>query len=388
MFLSKKLPFILLIVGITVAVSMLFVTRKNDGDTPKVRTTNKNFEVVTNDPNSNGDTETIEVVLTDLSIPWEIAFLPNNALLITQRAGTLLYVTPDESKQILVAGVHHQGEGGLLGLAVDPNYPDNHYIYLYATTQVNVEIQNAVHRYTFDEDTAELTNRQEIIGQIPGASNHDGGRIAFGPDGYLYITTGDAQQPNSAQDRDSLAGKILRITTSGEAAPQNPYGSVVYSYGHRNPQGIDWDAQGRLWSSEHGRSVPLSGYDEINLIIAGGNYGWPEIQGNEVKSGMITPVLQSGSQTTWAPGDLVIANNHVIFSGLKGESIYTARIQDETLTNFRQELTGAFGRIRSLTVDPTNTWLYFTTSNRDGRGEPKQNDDKVVRIKLEALLDE
>lgn len=391
MFLSKKVPFILLILLLTIAASATFIiNQKNNGDVASQGETTKNvLEATANDTENNQGTTTsadIEVILTELTIPWEIAFLPSNALLITQRDGTVLYVSEDTQTQIVVAGVHHQGEGGLLGLALDPNYAENNYLYLYATFQKDGSTQNAVHRYTFNESTTTLTNQQEILGAIPGATYHDGGRIAFGPDGYLYITTGDAQNPNTAQDTNTLAGKILRIAADGSIPADNPFGTAVYSYGHRNPQGIDWDSQGKLWSNEHGRSIPLSGYDEVNHIISGRNYGWPDIQGTEKKDGMVTPVLQSGAKNTWAPGDLAVYKDFVIFSGLKSESLYTARISDNKLSEFTQVFTGEYGRIRTVVIDPTQTWLYFSTSNRDGRGEPSTQDDKIVKVKLDSIL--
>lgn len=391
MFLSKKVPFILLILLLTAVISATFIiNQKNGGDVAKQGGTTQNIlDAATNGAEGTSTASeniSIEEILTELTIPWEIAFLPNNAMLVTQRDGTLLYVSEDTKTNILVTGVHHEGEGGLLGLALDPNYSENNYLYLYATSKKNGSTQNAVHRYTFNESTATLTNKLEILGAIPGATYHDGGRIAFGPDGYLYITTGDAQNPSSAQDTKTLSGKILRIGADGSIPSDNPFGNAVYSYGHRNPQGIDWDSQGRLWSNEHGRSIPLSGYDEVNLITSGGNYGWPTIQGSEQKSDMISPVLQSGASNTWAPGDLVIHEDFVIFTGLKSESLYTARISGDKLIDFTQLLTGEYGRIRSVVIDPTQTWLYFTTSNKDGRGEPSTKDDKIVRIKLDSLL--
>ena len=201
-----------------------------------------------------------------------------------------------------------------------------------------------------------------IVDRIPGAPNHDGGRIKFGPDNFLYITTGDAQEPSLAQDRNSLAGKILRVTRDGDPVPDNLFGTRIYSYGHRNPQGITWDNQGRLWETEHGSSAT----DELNLITPGKNYGWPEIRGDQTRAGMVSPVIQSGSQT-WAPGGVAFLNGSIFFAGLRGSALYEYKINEKRLVeHFKNE----YGRLRDVVVGPDNM-LYVTTSNRDGRGNAR-----------------
>ena len=217
----------------------------------------------------------IEVVAENLEIPWEVAFLPSGELLVTERPGRLLKIGQDK-KVFQISGVRHIGEGGLLGLTLHPDFENNNLIYLYLTSTDNGEVVNRVERYKLENDT--LTNREVILEGIGGASNHDGGRIKFGPDGFLYITTGDAQNSKLSQDTNSLNGKILRVTADGEIPSDNPFGNAVYSYGHRNVQGLAWDSEGRLWATEHGRSGILSGLDELNLIEKGKNYGWPDIQ--------------------------------------------------------------------------------------------------------------
>lgn len=192
----------------------------------------------------------VEIIAQNLNIPWEVVFLPDREILVTQRPGTLLLVK--NKQQIPIAGVEHIGEGGLLGLAVHPNFKENKLIYLYLTSQTSAGLTNRVEQYKFENNS--LSGRKVILEGIAGASNHDGGRIAFGPDGYLYITTGDAQNPDSAQYRNSLNGKILRIKDDGSIPEDNPFGNAVYSYGHRNSQGLAWDGQKRLWATEHGRS--------------------------------------------------------------------------------------------------------------------------------------
>jgi len=317
-----------------------------------------------------------EVVADNLQIPWEIAFLPNGDLLVTERPGTLKRIGK-ESRVYVIEGVRHIGEGGLLGMALHPQFSENRWIYLYLTTSIGDGLKNRVERYRFEEDR--LSEKTIIIDNIPGAAYHDGGRIAFGPDGYLYITTGDAGSSNLAQDINSLAGKILRLKDDGSIPPDNPFGNAVWSYGHRNSQGLAWDNRGRFWATEHGRSGIRSGLDELNLIEKGKNYGWPVIQGDERKAGMETPIIQSGPDETWAPAGIVYWNGSLFFGGLRGQSLYEAKIFDDDKillkAHFRQE----FGRIRAVVIGPDG-YFYIATSNTDGRGDPKPNDDKIIRI--------
>lgn len=208
--------------------------------------------------------------------------------------------------------------------------------------------------------------------------------MAFGPDGYLYITTGDAGTPALAQDRDSLAGKILRVTDTGAVPDDNPFTTPVYSYGHRNPQGITWDTHDQLWSTEHGRSGALSGMDELNRIDPGTNYGWPEIEGSETANGMEPPVVHSGPDETWAPGGLAAVEEYLFFAGLRGARLYRAERAGEddwTLTTFFAE---EYGRIRTVARGPDNA-LYFMTSNTDGRGDPAADDDRLIRVPIAAI---
>lgn len=330
--------------------------------------------------------ESIQEVARNLSIPWEIVFLPDNSLLITERPGNLLHIDNSKNQSFKIEGVEHKGEGGLLGLALHPNFENNQWIYLYFTSKIDGVISNRVERYTINLQTNNLSNKKVIIDNIPGAIYHDGGRIAFGPDGYLYITTGDAGKSGNAQKIDSLAGKILRLTDQGEIPEDNLFKNAVYSYGHRNPQGIDWDNQNRLWSTEHGPSVIETGKDEINLISIGSNYGWPIISGNETQTNMIPPVIQSGSENTWAPGGMAIYNDTLFFAGLKGESLFSATIEKNQLTNLSKHFYKEFGRIRNIKIDPDNEWLYLLTSNTDGRGDKKEGDDKIIKIRIKDLL--
>ncbi len=330
----------------------------------------------------NTESEDDVVIAQNLNIPWELAFLPNGDMLVTERGGKLLRINKENKNTIEIEGVTHRGEGGLLGLALDPNFKDNNLIYVYLTTTTNGKVTNQVERYTLGENA--VTNKTVILKDIPGSTNHDGGRIAFGPDNLLYITAGDAGNEQGAQDTKNLAGKILRINSDGTIPNDNPFTNAVYSYGHRNPQGIIWDKDGQLWSTEHGRSGAQTGYDELNKIVKGGNYGWPDIEGDEKKEGIVSPQIHSGSKETWAPAGMVYLNNYIIFTGLRGESLYTANISDGTAKDLKKYLSSTYGRLRSVVTGPDNM-LYILTNNGDGRGNKKSGDDKIILINPKPL---
>jgi glucose/arabinose dehydrogenase len=316
------------------------------------------------------------VLAENLTIPWEVVFLPDGEILITERPGRVVLLKA--GKEYDIAGVQSIGEGGLLGAALHPDFTETQYLYLYQTTNVASSLENRIVRYTLNDDT--LFFDRVIIDGLPGARYHDGGRIAFGPDGFLYATVGDALRPAEAANASSLEGTIIRLTAEGEPAPGNPFGSYVYSYGHRNAQGLTWDAAGNLWSSEHGRSGITSGFDEVNLITRGGNYGWPESEGDVVLAGTISPVRHSTADVTWAPGDVAYLNGSLYIPGLRGETLYEAVLDGTDIVAWYEHMVGEYGRLRTVVVGPDN-FLYVTTSNRDGRGEaPAATDDKVLRI--------
>lgn len=323
-----------------------------------------------------------EVVAENLTIPWEIAFLPEGALLVTERDGTLTRLEPDsgETYEIKVPGVLHTGEGGLLGMATHPDFSQNRFLYLYLTAErEGGGTINKVVRYRFSNNS--LEDESTIIDNIPGARYHDGGRLAFGPDGFLYITTGDAGMPESAQDTNALSGKILRLRDDGAVPSDNPFGNEVYSYGHRNPQGLAWDREGRLWSTEHGRSGLQSGLDELNLIEKGGNYGWPESEGDTVLSGTVAPVVHSGPDVTWAPASAEFLNGSIFFGGLRGSALYEAVLDrgGTGVLEIKPHFKDKYGRIRTVT-EGRDGLLYIMTSNRDGRGNVREGDDKIIRL--------
>lgn len=322
----------------------------------------------------------LRTVATNLETPWEISFLPEDDLLVTERSGRVQRIGGDGAAYE-VAGVRETSEGGLLGIALHPDFNQNKYVYLYSTTDTNGRLTNRVQRYTLSERT--LRDRTEILTDIPASANHDGGALAFGPDNKLYITTGDAGDENAAQDRQSLAGKILRINDDGSIPRDNPFNSAVWSYGHRNAQGIAWDDKNRLWATEHGRSGIQSGYDELNRIEKGANYGWPIIEGDETRDGMKTPVIHSGADDTWAPGGLAYADGSLHFTGLRGATLYQAKINSDDTVTLSRHLTDQYGRLRAIAI--RNDELYFSTSNRDGRGSPTGEDDRIFAIRVDSL---
>ncbi|MDZ7726044.1 MAG: PQQ-dependent sugar dehydrogenase [Candidatus Campbellbacteria bacterium] len=352
-----------------------------ESDIPEAKTDN----LETGDKDDEEERDPIEIISTNLEVPWEVAFLPDGDILITERTGFLKRI-PEEGDRIEVEGVVSAGEGGLLGLTLHPDFESNNYIYLYHTTETSQGLRNRVVRYEYNE--SELSNPEVIIEGIPGANYHDGGRIDFGPDEKLYITTGDAGVSSLAQDTSSLAGKILRLNDDGSIPEDNPFNNAVWSYGHRNPQGIAWDESGNMWSTEHGPSGSQTGYDEVNLIEPGVNYGWPIVRGSEAEEGMRSPVLHSGADETWAPAGLVtLDEDTLLFTGLRGSSVYKLELDEnneaEELTRFFSE---DYGRLRAISTG-IDGGIYVTTSNTDGRGSTLKGDDKLIRFSSDVFAE-
>ena len=333
----------------------------------------------------------IETVAKNLTIPWSIDWTPDGTIFFTERDGNLRVIQngklqENPSLSLEVGGI----EGGLLGVTVDPNYSENNYIYLYYTYNELISTSNKVVRYQVAEDKKTVTEDKIIVEGIPGGPFHDGGRIQFGPDGKLYITTGEAGNPGLSQDINSLGGKILRINSDGTIPEDNPFdNSIIYSYGHRNPQGIDWDKSGNLLATEHGPSgIRGSAHDEINLIIPGTNYGWPDIIGDETKENMQTPILHSDNDT-WAPSGAEFYNGDKIpqwigkyfVATLRGSHLHMIDFDSENkkIISHEKLFQDEFGRIRDVVTGPDG-FLYILTSNQDGRGTPKIDDDKILRI--------
>ena len=314
------------------------------------------------------------VVTGGLAAPWALAFLPDGSALVSERdTARIKRVSPDGdvTRVGTVDGVQASGEGGLLGIALSPSYESDHLLFAYFTAGN----ENRIARMTYDGKG--LAGQRTIFDGIPAGGIHNGGRIAFGPDGFLYVGTGEAGERDLSQDRDSLGGKILRITADGEPAPDNPFrGSPVYSLGHRNVQGLAWDASGQLWAAEFGQNT----WDELNRIKAGGNYGWPTVEGRSGDSRFVDPVRQWGTDEA-SPSGIAVAGNAVYMAGLRGARLWQIPIPGGKAGKPKALLTGKYGRLRAVNVAPDGS-LWVTTSNRDGRGEVRQGDDRIIRLTL------
>jgi glucose/arabinose dehydrogenase len=315
------------------------------------------------------------VVTGGLAVPWALAFLPDGSALVSERdTARIKRVSPNGNVTRVgtVDGVRPSGEGGLLGIALSPSYESDHLLFAYFTAGS----ENRIARMTYVGGKG-LTGQRTIFDGIPAGAIHNGGRIAFGPDGMLYVGTGEAGERDPAQDRDSLGGKILRITPDGKPAPDNPFrGSPVYSLGHRNVQGLAWDASGQLWAAEFGQNT----WDELNRIKAGGNYGWPTVEGRAGDDRFIDPVRQWHTDQA-SPSGIAVAGNAVYMAGLRGARLWQIPIPGGKAGTPKALLTGRYGRLRAVNVAPDGS-LWVTTSNRDGRGDVRQGDDRIIRLTL------
>ncbi|HME86946.1 MAG TPA: PQQ-dependent sugar dehydrogenase [Candidatus Nanoarchaeia archaeon] len=303
------------------------------------------------------------VVIQDLDTVWSIAFLPNGNMLFTERPGRLHFF--DGTDHIIAEiNVSEVSESGLMGLAVDPEYESNHFIYLYYTHEEN---ENRIARFTLENNR--LLNEVILIDNILAARFHDGGRLAFGPDGKLYATTGDATIPSTAQDLTSLSGKILRMNKDGSIPEDNPFQSYVWSYGHRNPQGIVWNND-VMYASEHGPSAN----DEINIIEKGNNYGWPSECSDDEK---YTQPIRCFTEFTLAPGGIAVNDNILYVAGLRSTQLRKLTLDGRKILK-EEVIIDNIGRIRDVVRH--DGYLYIGTSNNDGRGLPHPHDDKIIRV--------
>ena len=356
-----------------------------DGTTPNE--TPATTSPATASPSATGalDFGNVTTVAEGLQVPWDVAFVDAKTILVTERDGRVRVVRDGrlQSRPVAQISVSSAGEGGLLGIALHPSFPQQRFAYVYYTASG----ENRVSRFPVGSNLA-FGDEDVILDNIPSAAFHDGGRIAFGPDGKLYVTTGDAGNPRDAAGKGSLAGKILRIEPNGSVPADNPFrGSPVWSYGHRNPQGIAWDAQGRLFESEHGPTSEMSlcCNDEINLIRRGGFYGWPFRAGDRggfsgsPPDDPIDPIAASGSDT-WAPAGLVVdGTSGLLVAALRGARLMRFRFEGSGAVGDASTALDGFGRLRGARFGPDGC-LYLTTSNRDGRGSPRANDDRILRV--------
>ena len=314
-------------------------------------------------------------VVTGLEVPWSIAFLPQGDALVTLRdRGEVLRISPTGSRTSLgkVPGVDSGGEGGLLGVAVSPTFATDATVHLYLTAaDDNRIVRTTLGAGGFGPMTPVLTG-------IPKAGNHNGGRIAWGPDGFLYVGTGDAARTERSQDPRSLGGKILRITGDGKAAPGNPTeGSRVWSLGHRNVQGLAWGVDGTMYASEFGQNT----WDELNVITPGGNYGWPEVEGIERRDGFVAPIAQWSTDDASPSGIAVGADGAVYRAARRGASLWKIPVDGTTRTgNPVRLLENRYGRIRDVVRAPDGT--LWVLSNNTFRGQPRAGDDRIVRVPI------
>ncbi len=326
-----------------------------------------------------------------IDTPWEMTFAPDGSMFVTQRPGSIAIIDNGNLKVWLKLDsvVVEAGESGLFGIAVDPSYEQNGYVYFgytYAEQKTPLKLVNKIVRYRNDGGSPVFD--KVLLDGIPGNHLHNIGAFEFGPDGMLYVTSGEIFQPQLAQDPASLNGKILRMTRDGEVPADNPFpGSYVYSLGHRNPQGIAFHPEtNALWSTEHGPSEEQGCcMDEVNRIEAGGNYGWPIIRGSEEQDGLIPPATYSGDTITWAPtGGFFVTQGEwagsMLFTGLRGQALYRVVFNSadpNKIDGVERYLYRKLGRLRNV-VEGSDGRIYIAVSNQDGRGDPLGIDDRIV----------
>ena len=313
-----------------------------------------------------------QVVATGLTVPWGMGFLPDGSALVAERnSARVLRLRPGSAPVAVatISGVAPGGEAGLLGLAVSPTYAQDQFVYVYLTTATD----NRIVRFRLNAPQTQ----QVVLSGLARATVHDGGRIAFGPDGMLYAGVGDAAVPANAQNQQSLNGKILRMRPDGGVpASGNPFpGSLVYSLGHRNVQGLAWDAQGRLYAAEFGQNT----WDEVNQIVAGGNYGWPTVEGRGTDARFRNPIVVWTTAEA-SPSGAAVDGSTLYVAALRGQRLWSVPLDGAGGAGTPVALLqGRYGRLRTVERAPDGS-LWITTSNRDGRGTPAADDDRVIRF--------
>ena len=322
-------------------------------------------------PARSGPPKVIGTVAKGLEVPWGIAFLPDRTALVTERdSGRVYRIGNGKVTQIgQVAQARANNEAGLLGVAVSPTYTTDHRVFFYAST----DSDNRVLRTTYAG--GRLGAMTPIVTGIPLGGNHDGGRMIFGPDGRLYVSTGESGQPDLAQDKSSLGGKILRVTQDGDPAPGNPFpGSRIWSYGHRNVQGLAFVGR-QLWASEFGQDT----WDELNRIEAGKNYGWPEQEGKGGEPKYVDPQVEWHTDDA-SPSGLAYLDGRLWLGALHGARLWRVDVKGDKAGVDKAFFIGRYGRMRTVVAAPDGN-LWVTTSNRDGRGDPAADDDRILLVR-------
>ncbi|MFM9945503.1 MAG: PQQ-dependent sugar dehydrogenase [Bacteroidia bacterium] len=370
----------------TIFISLLFLN-----------TNCKKKKNTTEDPVPIDTTYTLTVTdfVKNLVTPWEIAFAPDGRIFFTERAGRVRVVNNGVVETWLdLTNVVEQSESGLLGIALDPNFKTNGYVYIaYTYSTPMSKFTNKLVRCIENSATKKGSENKVLIDSVIGSNNHNGGPVKFGPDGKLYWTVGDRFDQTLPQNLNSLNGKVLRLNADGTKPTDNPFpNSYIWSYGNRNVQGLAWQpGTNLLFATEHGPSGEKGvANDEVNIIEKGKNYGWPDIIGSQTKAGMETPIACSGTTITWAPAGCTFVSQgkwkgSFLFTGLKGQTLYRAIIDpkdNRKILRIEEFFATKYGRLRDVAEGPDGS-IYLCVSNRDGRGTPKAEDDRILKIKIE-----
>jgi glucose/arabinose dehydrogenase len=315
----------------------------------------------------------VEVIAENLDAPWSIDKI-DDTFYVTERQGSIVKIVGNEivrQSVELEKEISTASEAGLLGFVLAPDFLESNQAYAYYTYEGN---EGQFSRIVILQLEDNVWREESLLAdQIPSGTYHHGGRLQIGPDDKLYAPTGDASDREIAQNLDSLGGKILRMNLDGSIPDDNPFsGSYIYSYGHRNPQGITWSSNSTMYASEHGNNAN----DEVNLIEVGQNYGWPIIEGNEERENLISPLFTSGSEATWAPSGMDYRDGRLYVAALRGSAVLEFNLETG---EFREVING-LGRIRDVFIERHH--LYFISNNSDGRGNPQANDDRLYRIHL------